>query len=80
MTKFPTFIDFSMRRLFHESLHAKYSAKPVNKNFILHTEKLPPCTGQILSTCAVLQEASAPDQFECAHSGHKNQGKQTVLK
>ena len=80
MTKFPTFIDFSMRRLFHESLDAKYPAKPVNKNFVLHTEKLPPCTGQILSTCAVLQEASAPAQFECAHSEHKNQGRQTVLK
>ena len=69
-----------MRRLFHESLHAKYSAKPVNNNFILHTEKLRPCTGQILLTCAVLQEASAPAQFECAHSGNKDQGKQTVLK
>jgi len=64
MTKFPTFIDFSMRRLSHESLHAKYSAGPVNKNFIHHTEKLPPCTGQRLSTCAVLQDASTPAQFE----------------
>ena len=34
-----------------------------------HSEKLPPRTGQILSTCAVLQYASAPALFERARSG-----------
>ena len=43
-------------------------------------KKLPPCTGQVLSTCAVLQDASAPAQFERAQSGDKDQGEPTVLK
>ena len=36
-------------------------------------------TGQILPTCAVLQDASAPAQFERASSGDKDQGEETVL-
>ena len=37
------------------------------------------CTGEILSTCAVLQDAFAPAQFERARSGDKDQGEPTVL-
>ena len=68
MTKFPTFIDFSLRRLSHESLHANYSARPINKNFIHHTEKLPPCTD-------TLDMRSITRCFcSCAEaSGHKDQ-------
>ena len=36
-------------------------------------------TGQMLPTCAVLQDASAPAQFERARSGDKDQGEETVL-
>ena len=36
-------------------------------------------TGQILPTCAVLQDASAPAQFERASSGDKDQGEETDL-
>ena len=51
-------------------------------NICLHP-KLLPCTGQILTTCAVLQDASAPAQFERARSpacsGDEDQGEQTPL-
>ena len=45
---------------------------------LIHTEKLPPYTGQILLACAVLQDASAPVQFERVRSGDKDQGEPTV--
>ena len=37
-------------------------------------------TEQILSTCAILQDASAPAQFERVRSGDKNQEEPTVSK
>ena len=43
-------------------------------------KKLPPSTEPILTTCAVLQDASAPAQFERALYGDKDQGEPTVLK
>ena len=45
-----------------------------------HSKKLPPSTGQILSTCVVFQDASAPAQFKRARSGDKDEGESTVLK
>ena len=51
--------------------------------FIPKTE-FPPCTGQIPSTCAVLQDACAPMLRERARSvvrsGHDDQGEAIVLK
>ena len=44
-----------------------------------HSEKLPPYTGQILSTCEILHDASAPVQFNRARSEDKNQEEPTVL-
>ena len=44
------------------------------------TERLPPCTGRILTTCPVSQDASTPAQFERARSGDRDQGEPTVLK
>ena len=38
-------------------------------------KKLPPSAGQILYTCAVLQDISAPVQFERRWPGDKDQGK-----
>ena len=37
-------------------------------------------TGQILSTCAVLQDTSAQAQFRRARSGNEDQGAPAVLK
>ena len=47
--------------------------------FSFHSEKFPPCTGQILPTCKILHDASAPAQFDRARSGDKDQGEPTVL-
>lgn len=41
---------------------------------------VPTETGRILSTCSVLQVASAAAQFEQARSADKDQGEATVLK
>ena len=43
-------------------------------------KKLPPSTEPILATCAVLQDASAPAQYQRSLSGDKDQGEPTVLK
>lgn len=44
-----------------------------------HSKKLTPCTGQILPTCAVLQDVSAPAQCWRARFGDKDQGESAVL-
>ena len=43
-------------------------------------KKTTPSTEPKLTTCAVLQDASAPAQFQRARSGDKDQGEPTVLK
>ena len=43
-------------------------------------KKLPPFTKPISTTWAVLQDASAPAQFDRAVSGDKGQEEPTVLK
>jgi len=50
---------------------------------VFHSKNFPPCTGQIPSTCAVLQDACAPMLLERARSvvrsGHDDQGEAIVL-
>ena len=43
-------------------------------------KKLPLSIEPILTTCAVLQDASAPAQFQLAFSRNKDQGEPTILK
>ena len=47
---------------------------------VFHSKNVPPCTGQIPSTCAVLQDACAPMLLERVRSGHDEQGEAIVLK
>ena len=47
-------------------------------NLSRHYKKLPPCTGQTLSTWALLQDAGATTQLNRASAGDKHQEELTV--
>ena len=50
------------------------------RTFFHILKKSHPCTGQILSTCAVLQDASAPALFEHVRSGTRIKENQKVTR
>ena len=64
-----------LMRLFHCRSSRIMAPRTFAESF---QKKSAPFTGQILSTCAVLQDAFAPAQFEWAHSGDKDQGERTM--